>query len=113
MTLVRAQRRAGDGTHGRTRGRAGPTDRRFRDKDWQENQVFDFIKQSYLLAANSLQKAIGPNGKNTNGHARAMFYARQFADAVSPTNFALTNPEVLRETLKSNGDNLVRGLENC
>ncbi len=90
----------------------GPTDRRFRDKDWQENQVFDFIKQSYLLAVNSLQKAIGPNGKADNGQARAMFYARQFADAIAPTNFALTNPEVIRETLKSNGENLVRGLNN-
>jgi polyhydroxyalkanoate synthase len=88
------------------------TDRRFRDKDWQENQVFDFIKQSYLLAVNSLHKAIGPNGKADNGQARALFYARQFADAIAPTNFALTNPEVLRETLKSNGDNLVRGLNN-
>ena len=90
-----------------------PNDRRFRDKDWQENQVFDFIKQSYLLAVNSLQKAVAPpNGKESNGHARAVFYARQFADAIAPTNFALTNPEVLRETLKSNGQNLVRGLDN-
>ena len=73
-----------------------PTDRRFRDKDWQENQIFDFIKQSYLLAVNSLQKAVAaPNGKAANGHARAVFYARQFADAIAPTNFALTNPEVL------------------
>jgi polyhydroxyalkanoate synthase len=90
-----------------------PNDRRFRDKDWEENQVFDFIKQSYLLAVNSLYKAISvPNGKDVNGNARALFYARQFADAIAPTNFALTNPEVLRETLKSNGENLVRGLDN-
>jgi polyhydroxyalkanoate synthase subunit PhaC len=90
-----------------------PSDRRFRDKEWQENQVFDFIKQSYLLAANSLQKAIAPpNGSDHNSHARAVFYARQFADAVSPTNFVLTNPEVLRETFRTNGENLVRGLDN-
>jgi polyhydroxyalkanoate synthase subunit PhaC len=90
-----------------------PNDRRFRDKDWQENQVFDFIKQSYLLAANSLYKAVAePNGTDAHEHARAVFYARQFADAIAPTNFALTNPEVLRETLKSNGENLVRGLDN-
>lgn len=88
-------------------------DRRFRDKDWQENQVFDFIKQSYLLAVNGLSKAVTPsNGTAGNGHARAVFYARQFADAIAPTNFALTNPEVLRETLTSNGENLVRGLDN-
>jgi polyhydroxyalkanoate synthase len=88
-------------------------DRRFRNKDWQENQVFDFIKQSYLLAVNGLYKAVTPsNGSDQNGQARAVFYARQFADAIAPTNFALTNPEVLRETLSSNGENLVRGLDN-
>jgi polyhydroxyalkanoate synthase len=90
-----------------------PNDRRFRDKDWEENQVFDFIKQSYLLAVNSLQNAVAAaNGGNDNERARAVFYARQFADALSPTNFVLTNPEVLRETLRTNGENLVRGLDN-
>src|SRR5262249_50981327 len=88
-------------------------DRRFRDKDWQENQVFDFIKQSYLLTSNWLQRTAA---KSTTGDARAQqridFYAKQFADAIAPTNFVLTNPEVLRETLSSNGDNLVRGLKN-
>jgi polyhydroxyalkanoate synthase len=88
-------------------------DRRFRDKDWQENQVFDFIKQSYLLTANWMQKTVaGVHGMDEKTQARATFYAKQFADAVSPSNFVLTNPEVLRETLRSNGENLVRGLDN-
>jgi len=88
-------------------------DRRFRDKDWQENQIFDFIKQSYLLTANWMQRTVAQsNGGDAREHARAVFYARQFADAIAPTNFVLTNPEVLRETLKSNGENLVRGLDN-
>src|SRR5215510_10511294 len=88
-------------------------DRRFRDKDWQENQIFDFIKQSYLLTANWLQRTVASNnGMDPKEHARAVFYARQFVDAIAPTNFVLTNPEVLRETLKSNGENLVRGLDN-
>ena len=88
-------------------------DRRFRDKDWQENQVFDFIKQSYLLTANWMQKTVaGVHGMDERTQARATFYAKQFADAVSPSNFVLTNPEVLRETLRSNGENLVRGLDN-
>src|SRR5215471_11349807 len=88
-------------------------DRRFRDKDWQENQIFDFIKQSYLLTSNWLQKTVAnANGVDSKEHARALFYARQFADAIAPTNFVLTNPEVLRETLNSNGENLVRGLDN-
>ena len=88
-------------------------DRRFRDKDWQENQVFDFIKQSYLLTTNWLQKTVADiQGMDEREQARAAFYAKQFADAIAPSNFVLTNPEVLRETLRSNGDNLVRGLNN-
>ena len=88
-------------------------DKRFRDNDWQENLIFDFIKQSYLLTANWLQRTAHNTG---NGDARAQaridFYAKQFADAIAPTNFVLTNPEVLRETLKSDGKNLVKGLKN-
>ena len=88
-------------------------DRRFRDKDWQENQIFDFIKQSYLLTSNWVQRTVGQvEGMDPKTQARAAFYARQFADAIAPTNFVLTNPEVLRETLNSNGENLVRGLDN-
>ena len=90
-----------------------PGDRRFRHPDWQENQVFDFIKQSYLLTANWLQRTVaGVPGMDERTQNRALFYARQFADAIAPSNFVLTNPEVLRETLSSNGENLVRGLDN-
>lgn len=88
-------------------------DRRFRDKDWEENQVFDFIKQSYLLTSNWVQRTVGEiEGMDPKARARAAFYAKQFADAIAPTNFVLTNPEVLRETLSSNGENLVKGLDN-
>jgi len=89
-------------------------DKRFRDKDWEENQVFDFIKQSYLLTANWMQettaKATGDLDAKTR--KRIEFYTKQFADAIAPTNFVLTNPEVLRTTLQSNGENLVKGLNN-
>ena len=89
------------------------TDRRFRDADWQDNQVFDFIKQSYLLTTNWLQRTTRDlEGVDPKTQQRIAFYAKQFADAISPTNFVLTNPEVLRETLSSNGENLVRGLDN-
>ena len=88
-------------------------DRRFRDKDWQENVIFDFIKQSYLLTSNWLQRTVaGVEGMDPKEHARAAFYAKQFADAIAPTNFVLTNPEVLRETMSTNGENLIRGLDN-
>ncbi|HTO41962.1 MAG TPA: class I poly(R)-hydroxyalkanoic acid synthase [Rhizomicrobium sp.] len=86
-------------------------DKRFRDKDWQESQVFDFIKQSYLLTANWLQSTVGNiDGVDPAQQKRIRFYTKQFADAMAPTNFVLTNPEVLRTTLQSNGENLVKGL---
>jgi polyhydroxyalkanoate synthase len=88
-------------------------DKRFRDKEWQENQIFDFIKQSYLLTANWLQSTVARvEGLDPKSRRRIEFYTKQFADAFAPTNFVLTNPEVLRATLKSNGENLVRGLDN-
>jgi len=90
-----------------------PGDKRFRDKDWQENLVFDFIKQSYLLTANWLQSTIASvDGLDPATRRRAEFYTQQFADALAPTNFVLTNPEVLRTTMQTNGENLVRGLDN-
>jgi polyhydroxyalkanoate synthase len=90
-----------------------PGDRRFRDSEWQRNEIFDFIKQSYLLTANALQETVA-DLKNIpeNERRRIEFYTKQFADAFAPTNFPLTNPEVVRATLKSNGENLVKGLDN-
>jgi polyhydroxyalkanoate synthase len=90
-----------------------PGDRRFRAEAWQENEVFDFIKQSYLLTANAMQDMVGKlNGLDEKERGRVAFYTRQFADAFAPTNFPLTNPDVLKATLASNGDNLVKGLDN-
>ncbi|MGA9796062.1 MAG: class I poly(R)-hydroxyalkanoic acid synthase [Rhizomicrobium sp.] len=89
-------------------------DKRFKDRDWQENQVFDFIKQSYLLTANWMQDTVAKvDGKlDPKTQKRIAFYTKQFADAIAPTNFVFTNPEVLRTTLQSNGENLVKGLGN-
>jgi polyhydroxyalkanoate synthase len=88
-------------------------DRRFRDSEWQRNEVFDFIKQSYLLTANSVQQTVANlHGIPDNERKRIEFYTKQFADAFAPTNFPLTNPEVMRATLNSNGENLVKGLDN-
>ena len=90
-----------------------PGDKRFKDKEWQENQIFDFIKQSYLLTANWLQGTVAKvDGIDMLTRRRIEFYTKQFVDAVAPTNFVLTNPEVLRTTLRSNGENLVKGLNN-
>jgi polyhydroxyalkanoate synthase len=92
---------------------ARPGDRRFQDDSWKENQVFDFIKQSYLLAARYVQDVVKHvDGLDPETAQKVDFYARQFVDAMSPSNFLLTNPEVLRKTVESGGENLLRGLNN-
>ncbi|NWG45480.1 MAG: class I poly(R)-hydroxyalkanoic acid synthase [Alphaproteobacteria bacterium] len=88
-------------------------DKRWAHQDWHENEIFDFIKQSYLLTARWMQGQVEElEGLDPATRRKVDFYTRQFADAISPTNFVLTNPEVLRETLSTSGENLVKGLEN-
>jgi polyhydroxyalkanoate synthase subunit PhaC len=88
-------------------------DRRFKDAAWDESFVFDYIKQSYLLTARWLQKTVREvDGLDDKTAKKVDFYTRQFVDAMAPSNFAMTNPEVLRTTLDSKGENLVRGLKN-
>ncbi len=91
----------------------GKDDRRFRHEAWSENQVFDFIKQSYLLTARWMQAMVKDvEGLDDKTAKKVDFYTRQFVDAMAPSNFVMTNPEVLRATLESGGENLVKGLEN-
>jgi polyhydroxyalkanoate synthase subunit PhaC len=88
-------------------------DRRFRDKAWTDNTLFDFIKQSYLLTARWLQSAVKDvDGIDERTARKVDFYTRQFVDAIAPSNFLLTNPEVLRATIESRGENLFNGLKN-
>ncbi len=88
-------------------------DRRFKDAAWSDNQIFDFIKQSYLLTSRWLQSTVRDvEGMDKRTAKKVDFYTRQFVEALSPTNFVVTNPEVLRATMESGGDNLVRGLGN-
>lgn len=88
-------------------------DRRFKDEAWEENAIFDFIKQSYLLSARWLQHSVADvSGLEPQAARKIDFYTRQFVDAMSPSNFLMTNPEVLKATIDSNGENLVKGLEN-
>jgi len=92
---------------------AAPEDRRFRDRAWSDNTLFDFIKQSYLLTARWVQGSVGRvEGLDERTARKLDFYTRQFVDAIAPSNFVLTNPEVLRATIESRGENLVKGLEN-
>jgi polyhydroxyalkanoate synthase len=88
-------------------------DRRFRGDDWEENVVFDYIKQSYLLSARWLQNTVNEvEGLDDKTAKKVDFYTRQFVDAMAPSNFVMTNPKVLRETIDSKGQNLVNGLQN-
>ncbi|MGH6918993.1 MAG: class I poly(R)-hydroxyalkanoic acid synthase, partial [Geminicoccaceae bacterium] len=88
-------------------------DRRFRDPAWADNAVFDFIKQSYLLTSRWLVETVNRlEGSDEKTRQKIDFYTRQFVDAMAPSNFVATNPEVLRATLESGGENLLRGLNN-
>jgi polyhydroxyalkanoate synthase len=88
-------------------------DRRFRNEAWSSNTLFDFIKQSYLLTARYIQGAVKETGGLDDHTGRKVdFYTRQFVDAMAPSNFVMTNPEVLRATVESRGENLVNGLKN-
>ena len=88
-------------------------DRRFADAAWQENPVFDYIKQSYLLTSKWMINTVRETEGMEDETARKVdFYTRQFVDAMAPTNFAVTNPQVLQETVDSKGQNLINGLSN-
>lgn len=88
-------------------------DRRFKDELWEQNEVFDFIKQSYLLTSRWMQGVVNNvEGVDDQTAKKVDFYTRQFIDAMSPSNFVATNPEVLRATVESGGENLLKGLNH-
>jgi len=87
-------------------------DRRFSAREWRENAYYDYLRQSYLLAAQYVQDAVDRAPLEPAAKARARFAARQWVDAMSPANFAATNPVVLRAALDSRGESLTRGLAN-
>ena len=97
----------------RAREADAPKDRRFKHPEWSANVIFNFVKDSYLVAAESILSAIRDvKGMDEASARKINFYTRQFVDALSPSNFVATNPEVLTATLESGGQNLLRGLEN-
>ena len=88
-------------------------DNRFKDSQWEEHFLFDFIKQSYLITARHVHDSVCcVEGLDDISQKKVNFFTRQFIDALSPSNFALTNPEVLRETARSHGQNLLNGFNN-
>ena len=94
--------------------KAGETkDRRFGAAEWHDNPVFDTIRQSYLAISEQLLGSVDKiEGLDEAARQRLRFSTRSFVDAMSPANFALTNPEVMKRTIETRGDNLLGGLKN-
>ncbi|MDA9982222.1 class I poly(R)-hydroxyalkanoic acid synthase [Gammaproteobacteria bacterium] len=88
-------------------------DRRFGHDAWAENPLYDFVKQSYLLTAKLMRETVNNNGDLDEKLAKKVeFFTERYVEAMSPTNFVVTNPAVLEKTLETRGANLVMGLKN-
>jgi polyhydroxyalkanoate synthase subunit PhaC len=90
---------------------AAAKDNRFKDKQWDEHPMYDFLKQIYLVTSNWAEDMVQGAELESHTKHKAEFYMKQISAAIAPSNFALTNPEVLRQTFESNGENLVRGMK--
>jgi len=89
-----------------------PRDKRFADPEWKSNQFFDFVMQAYLLTTQWAQDLVrDAEGIDPHTRKKAEFYVNQIANALAPSNFVFTNPEVLRQTVEQNGTNLARGMQ--
>ncbi|MDY6992378.1 MAG: class I poly(R)-hydroxyalkanoic acid synthase [Pseudomonadota bacterium] len=89
-----------------------PIDRRFTAKEWKENPVFDYIKQSYLLTSQWLIKMAETVHLDEENQKKLNFYTKYFVDAMSPSNFAFTNPEVIQQAIETKGQSLIDGLQH-
>jgi polyhydroxyalkanoate synthase len=88
-------------------------DRRFGNDAWDSNPMFSFIKQNYLLTSKAIRDTVqNIQGLDDKARQKVEFYTNQYLDAISPTNFVATNPEVLQLTLETRGQNLINGLSN-
>lgn len=88
-------------------------DKRFRSEEWSKNQIFDYIKQTYLLTSGWVNDTVADvDGLDDTSQKKVNFYTKQFTDSLSPTNFFWSNPDVLKRTMETKGENLVHGLEN-
>ena len=86
-------------------------DKRFQDPEWGRNAFFDFLKQAYLVTSRWAGDLVEhADGLDEHTKHKAGFYVKQISNAISPSNFILTNPELFRETVASSGENLVRGM---
>jgi polyhydroxyalkanoate synthase len=89
-----------------------PGDRRFSSAQWRENPYFDYLRQSYLLACEFIEELIDASELEARAKERVRFAARQWVDALSPANFAATNPQFAEHALQSRGESITKGLAN-
>ena len=88
-------------------------DRRFASPEWSENPVFETIKQSYLAISDQLLGTVEQiDGIDDETRQKLRFATKSFVDAMAPSNFALTNPDVMKKTIETRGENLLGGLKN-
>jgi polyhydroxyalkanoate synthase len=91
----------------------GPKDRRFSNPLWDSNPYFNFVKQQYLISAKAVEEAVaGIEGLDDVDRKRVDYFTRQIVDMMAPTNFLATNPDALERAVETEGESLVRGLEN-
>jgi polyhydroxyalkanoate synthase len=93
------------------RGRAGAGDKRFQDPEWGKNAFFDFLKQAYLVTSRWANDLVEHAELDEHTKPQGRLLREADRNAISPSNFILTNPELFRETVASNGENLVRGMK--
>jgi len=88
-------------------------DRRFASPEWRENPIFDTVRQSYLAISEKLMGTVEEiEGLDEAARNRLRFATKGFVDAMSPANFMATNPEVMKRTVETKGENLLAGLKN-
>ena len=91
---------------------AKPGDKRFSDPEWETNPFFAYLKQSYINMSNYLVDFVAKADMDEETKLRMKFFITQYLDAISPSNFALTNPEVIKAVVETNGMSLVDGMKN-
>ncbi len=87
-------------------------DKRFKDSEWESNPLFSYIKQAYLLQCEYFQGLINKTNLDNETKKKAAFIVKNITDALAPTNFPFTNPQVIREFLNSKGESLLKGYQN-
>ncbi|MBV8850811.1 MAG: hypothetical protein JOZ16_14645, partial [Methylobacteriaceae bacterium] len=99
---------------GETKSAAQPAkkDKRFRDEAWEEQPFFDVLKQSYLINTKFLRDFVDNADVDERTKMQLRFYARQYADALSPANFPATNPEVIKKAIETKSESIAAGMRN-